>query len=115
MSEFKFSCPDCQQHLQCDEQMSGLEIQCPNCHHLIGIPAVPGKTAQYSLDKIRAIYGNGVFRPERGIDLPDGTAVELQFRREPNTIPPSAQQKKLSAINAIIMEQAAQSAQPKRP
>ena len=48
MNDFKFSCPQCQQHLQCDEQFAGREIQCPGCHHLIRIPPVPGKTAQYA-------------------------------------------------------------------
>jgi hypothetical protein len=48
MSDFKFDCPHCQQHLQCDEQFSGREIQCPGCDHLIRIPPVPGKTVQYS-------------------------------------------------------------------
>jgi DNA-directed RNA polymerase subunit RPC12/RpoP len=48
MSEFKFGCPKCEQHLQCDEQFSGREIQCPRCHVLLRIPPVPGKTAQYS-------------------------------------------------------------------
>jgi hypothetical protein len=48
MSEFKFSCPQCQQHLQCDEQFSGREIQCPGCNHLIRIPPIPGKTVQYN-------------------------------------------------------------------
>ena len=48
MSEFKFSCPQCQQHLQCDEQFSGREIQCPGCNHLIRIPPVPGKTVDYN-------------------------------------------------------------------
>jgi hypothetical protein len=48
MKPFKFSCPQCQQHLQCDEQLSGREIQCPGCHHLIRIPPVPGQTAQYT-------------------------------------------------------------------
>jgi hypothetical protein len=47
MSEFKFACPHCEQHLQCDEQFSGRQIQCPRCHHLIRVPAVPGKTAQF--------------------------------------------------------------------
>ena len=48
MSEFKFSCPRCQQHLQGDEQFAGREIQCPACHALIRIPPVPGQTAEYS-------------------------------------------------------------------
>jgi hypothetical protein len=47
MSEFKFNCPHCDQHLQCDEQYSGRQIQCPGCDHLICIPSVPGKTIQY--------------------------------------------------------------------
>ncbi len=47
MSEFKFECPHCQQHLACDEQFSGRQIKCPGCNHVINIPAVTGKTAQY--------------------------------------------------------------------
>lgn len=48
MSDLKFSCPHCEQRLQCDEQFSGREIQCPGCNHLIRIPPVPGKTAAYT-------------------------------------------------------------------
>ncbi|MGA2247562.1 MAG: hypothetical protein ABSH48_21460 [Verrucomicrobiota bacterium] len=47
MANFKFSCPHCHQRLQCDEVMSGRQIQCPHCETLIRIPRVPGKTAQY--------------------------------------------------------------------
>ena len=46
MSEFKFSCPHCDQHLQCTDRMSGKQIQCPACHHLIVIPASPQAQAQ---------------------------------------------------------------------
>lgn len=48
MSEFKFFCPHCQQHLQCEEQLAGREIQCPACHVLLRIPPAPGQTAQYN-------------------------------------------------------------------
>jgi DNA-directed RNA polymerase subunit RPC12/RpoP len=48
MSQFKFYCPHCQQHLECEESLSGRQIQCPNCQVLLRIPPVPGKTAQYS-------------------------------------------------------------------
>jgi hypothetical protein len=48
MAEFKFSCPQCQQHLQCREEFSGRQIQCPNCKVLIRIPPVPGQTAQFT-------------------------------------------------------------------
>jgi DNA-directed RNA polymerase subunit RPC12/RpoP len=48
MSQLKFVCSHCQQHLECHEQMSGRQIQCPNCQMLIRIPPVPGKTADCS-------------------------------------------------------------------
>src|SRR2546422_6893030 len=41
MSEFKFSCPHCDQHIQCDSKFSGRQIQCPGCNHLIVIPPSP--------------------------------------------------------------------------
>jgi len=47
MSEFKFECPHCEQHLKCDEQFSGRQIQCPRCQHLIRVPAIPGRTENY--------------------------------------------------------------------
>ena len=45
MSEFKFSCPHCDRHIQCDEQYSGRQIQCPACDHLITIPLSPARIA----------------------------------------------------------------------
>ena len=47
MSEFKFSCSHCGQHIKCDEQFSGRQIQCPACNVLIRIPPAPGKTADF--------------------------------------------------------------------
>ena len=43
MSEFKWNCPHCEQHLKCDESLSGKQIVCPACKHLITIPAAPGQ------------------------------------------------------------------------
>lgn len=45
MSDFKFSCPHCDQHLQCDDRLGGRQIQCPTCHHLITIPLSPAQLA----------------------------------------------------------------------
>jgi DNA-directed RNA polymerase subunit RPC12/RpoP len=70
MSEFKFSCPKCGQHLQCDEQYAGREIQCPGCNVLMRIPPVPGKTAQYNPEsgKTWATYvGSGAPPPPAGL------------------------------------------------
>jgi hypothetical protein len=46
MSDFKFSCPHCDQHLQCDDRLGGKQIQCPACNHLIVIPPSPAQLAQ---------------------------------------------------------------------
>jgi DNA-directed RNA polymerase subunit RPC12/RpoP len=50
MSDFKFPCPHCSQNLKCEEQHSGRQIQCPKCNHLIVIPPVPGRTADFKPD-----------------------------------------------------------------
>ena len=54
MSDFKFSCPHCEQHLQCNETMSGRQIVCPTCQHLIVIPPSPVQAAP------------GSYQPESG-------------------------------------------------
>jgi hypothetical protein len=38
MSEFKFECIHCGQHLQCDEQFSGRQITCPSCKGVVDVP-----------------------------------------------------------------------------
>ena len=40
-NDFKFECPHCKQHLQCEVQFAGRQIQCPSCNHLINIPNPP--------------------------------------------------------------------------
>jgi len=48
MNELKFSCFDSRQRVCRDAHSSGREIQYPNWKHLLRIPALPDKTAQYS-------------------------------------------------------------------
>jgi hypothetical protein len=45
MSEFKFSCPHCAQHIRGDERYCGKQIQCPACKHLITVPLSPAMRA----------------------------------------------------------------------
>jgi hypothetical protein len=77
MNEFKFSCPHCQQHLQCDEQFSGREIQCPSCNHLIRIPPAPGKTAQFTPESGKTW---ATFVSSGNAPAPEGLSV---IRKEP--------------------------------
>jgi len=41
MAEFKFSCPQCGQHIQCDPGYSGAQINCPSCQQSIVVPQAP--------------------------------------------------------------------------
>jgi ribosomal protein S27E len=41
MAEFKFFCPQCGQHVQCDTSYSGTQIDCPICKQTILVPQVP--------------------------------------------------------------------------
>ncbi len=42
MSDIKFSCPHCDQHIQCEPGYAGMEIGCPRCG---GRLVVPGQVA----------------------------------------------------------------------
>ncbi len=41
MTEFKFSCPQCGQNIQCDTSYSGRQINCPVCQQAIVVPPAP--------------------------------------------------------------------------
>lgn len=41
MSDIKFSCPKCSQHIACGPEYAGLQIKCPACQADIAIPGVP--------------------------------------------------------------------------
>ena len=42
MADIKFSCPQCSQHITCDEPWAGHQIECPACHHNITVPHAQG-------------------------------------------------------------------------
>jgi DNA-directed RNA polymerase subunit RPC12/RpoP len=44
VSEFKFSCQNCGQHIRCDEGYSGRQIRCPVCHREILVPFARGRS-----------------------------------------------------------------------
>lgn len=39
MTEFKFFCPQCGQHIQCATDYAGTQINCPVCQQVIVVPA----------------------------------------------------------------------------
>ncbi len=71
MPDFKFSCSHCNQHLQCDEKLSGRQIQCPHCNTLIRIPSIPGQTADYAPEsgKTWGTFVGGNVEPPKGLSI----------------------------------------------
>jgi outer membrane lipoprotein-sorting protein len=49
MAEFKFSCPQCNQHIQCDTGYAGMQINCPTCQQAIVVPQAPRSAAAPAL------------------------------------------------------------------
>jgi hypothetical protein len=41
MSEFKFACPVCGQHITADSSASGTQLECPTCYRKIIVPQAP--------------------------------------------------------------------------
>lgn len=41
MADFNFSCPHCQQALDCDQSLAGQELQCPGCQGMLVVPQPP--------------------------------------------------------------------------
>ncbi len=46
MSEFKYACPVCGQHIKCDSSQSGTVMTCPTCFQQITVPNAPATEDQ---------------------------------------------------------------------
>src|SRR5579863_5533162 len=46
MSEFKFACPVCGQHIKCDSSQAGTAMDCPTCFQKINVPQAPSSADQ---------------------------------------------------------------------
>jgi len=46
MSEFKFACPVCGQHIKCDSSQAGTVMDCPTCFQKINVPQAPSSADQ---------------------------------------------------------------------
>lgn len=55
MSEFKFACPVCGQHITCDARASGSKLECPTCFQKIIVPQAPAsEDAKFILSASKA-------------------------------------------------------------
>ena len=47
MSEFKYACPVCGQHIKCDSSQSGTQMECPTCFQKIIVPQAPSEEQKF--------------------------------------------------------------------
>lgn len=47
MSEFKYACPVCGQHIKCDSSQSGTQMECPTCFQKIIVPQAPAEEQKF--------------------------------------------------------------------
>src|SRR5204863_8406656 len=79
ISDFKFSCPNCDQHLQCDEQFCGNSMPCLSCY-----VAHTARSWQNGAIKMESGKTWATFIPSRQAQHPKG--VSLNRKQSP---PPS--------------------------
>ncbi len=73
MSEFKFACPVCGQHMKCDVSQAGTVMDCPTCFQKITAPQAPSADSKFILT------GTKVSEKKinvRGYDQPDAAPVK---------------------------------------
>jgi hypothetical protein len=81
MSDFKFSCPGCGQHLSGDLRYAGLQILCPACQRSITVPAGPGPALRTT-----AAAATGAHRPI-AVAMPAAASTSIPSRMAPTTRP----------------------------
>jgi hypothetical protein len=55
MSEFKFACPVCGQHMAADSTASGMHVECPTCFQKVIVPQQPSAKSKYILSATQYI------------------------------------------------------------
>jgi DNA-directed RNA polymerase subunit RPC12/RpoP len=89
MSEFKFACPVCGQHITVDSKTSGRQIECPTCFQKIFVPQAP------ALEDTKLILS----ATQVGKPRPSSAEATCQ----PGLLQPASHRISLTAIVALIV------------
>jgi outer membrane lipoprotein-sorting protein len=98
MAEFKFSCPQCGQHIQCDTGYAGAQINCPSCQQSIIVPQAPRFAAAPSAPSIPPPAPPGL-STKQSTTVP---ATGRRFAGAPGAQPP-AKPKSKALRNVLII------------
>lgn len=73
MSEFKYACPVCGQHISCDSSQAGTQMECPTCFQKITVPQAPSSEGD------QKFILTGTKKSDRPMPtLPEGDAIVPQ-------------------------------------
>jgi DNA-directed RNA polymerase subunit RPC12/RpoP len=76
MSEFKYACPVCGQHIKCDSSQAGTVMECPTCFQKITVPQAP------TTDDQKFIL-TGTKKGERPVPkIPEGNAGSIVVEKK---------------------------------
>lgn len=118
MSDLKFTCPACSQHIQCDSSHAGENLPCPACAHLVRVPAdaaiVVNPGTNGSAGEETASYATA--GPEKNGDV--FPTLEENFLAEAGTPTPGSgplteREQQIAAARAAHAAQTAQSIKPR--
>jgi len=73
MSEFKFTCPVCGQHMMCDSSQAKTVMECPTCFQKITAPQAPAPDAKFILTGTKVSE-----RPVSSVGQQDSKTVPVQ-------------------------------------
>src|SRR6185312_4735901 len=81
MSEFKFACPICGQHITADSKDAGSQIACPTCYRKIIVPSAPTLA-----DPKFVLSASEANKPRPASTLP---TESIPIARQKSAIPPA--------------------------
>lgn len=105
MSDLRFSCPSCGQHIQCDASHAGENLPCPSCAVLTRIPAnaaivVKPTPTESAIDE-KASYAPA--EPEKDVEIFPTLEENFQAESEPptpDTAPVTEREQQIAAARA---------------
>ena len=99
MSDLKFSCPSCAQHIQCDESYAGAKLPCPSCAALVRVPVdAPLAIKPAPSEKFEATATTGAGVP--GVPTLEENFLEESGTPLPTSPPLTEREQQLAAARA---------------
>ena len=102
MSDVKFSCPACSQHIRCDDSLGGTQVECPACRAPMIVPgagAVPPPPAPVAGCPAcgKPVAADAVICTECGMNLRTGERMAAPSRASAPRMPVSVSRKSIDS------------------